>query len=125
MDLLRPISALLIKADAKDGTPATRRLLVAPPAGAAQREVAVIRITLDGCTFAEGATPLEETALAWLKFPDRAPIRVRIDRATDGSLQCSFAQPLYQADLQELSSHGHPRASRSATTRARCTFVTL
>lgn len=125
MDLLRPLPAILINADARDGKPATRRLLVAPPAGAAQREVAVTRITLEGCLFADTAIPVAETALAWLKFPDRAPIRVSVDRSGDGTLQCRFAQPLYQADLRDLISHGHPRANRSATTRARCTFVTL
>ena len=29
------------------------------------------------------------------------------------------------ADLREMVSHGHPRANRTGSTRARCTFVTL
>lgn len=125
MDILRPIFAQLINANADSGKRMGRRIMVVAPAGASQVNVSVTRITGEGCIFAPDADLPEEESVAWLKFPDRAPIRVRICRASDGAPACQFAQPLYPADLESLRSHGQPRANRAAISRARCTFVTL
>ena len=125
MDILRPISAVLIDANAENGKRTGRRIMVIAPTNAPQTNVSVIRITSEGCIFASDVNLPEEESVAWLKFPDRAPVRVRICRANDGAPACQFAQPLYLADLESLRSHGQPRGNRAAISRARCTFVTL
>jgi hypothetical protein len=124
MDLLRPVSALLISMEpAADRNPRRRLFVTRPGAAAVETPVRVTRISVHGC-FVADLEPLSSlSAQTWLKFPGKEPVRMIAEPAPGGGLTCSFAQPLYPAEIEALIAHGAHEFRRCERPRPRCTLL--
>src|SRR3954469_829192 len=122
MEVLRPISALLISTGGTPDARSPRRLVIAPPSGATEIEVRITQLSTTKCVAAKLDGKFADGEAAWLKLPGRPPIRIIAHPAEDGALVCSFAQPLYPSEVETLlrSEQARPRVSQI---RPRCTFL--
>jgi hypothetical protein len=124
MDLMRPISALLISMEPAEGRNPRRRLFMTHPATAAiETPVRITRISVRGCVVADLEALPSPSAQTWLKLPGREPVRILAEPAPGGGLACSFAQMLYPAELEALVAHGTHEFRRCERPRPRCTLL--
>ena len=124
MDLLRPVSALLISMEPGAGCHSRRRLFVTQPAGTAtETPVRITKISTQGCFIADIDDLPNPSAQTWLKLPGKEPIRVLAEPEPGQGLACSFAQPLYPVELDAMIAHGPSEFRRSGRPRPRCTLL--
>ena len=124
MDLLRPVSALLISMEpAADRNPRRRLFVTHPGPAAVETPVRVTRISVQGCFVADLEALPSLSAQTWLKFPGKEPVRMIAEPAPGGGLTCSFAQPLYPAEIEAMIAHGSHEFRRSERPRPRCTLL--
>jgi hypothetical protein len=124
MNLLRPVSALLISMKQRaDGLPRRRLFVTGSAAAAIETPVRVTKMTIHGCFIADLEDLPNAFAQTWLKLPGKEPLRILAEPAPGGGLTCSFAQPLYPAELDALLAHGAPEFRRSERRPPRCTLL--
>ena len=122
MDLLRPISALLISAGPNGARQGRRRLLAAQSAVMNETPVRVTRMTTRGCLIADCPAAPADGARTWLKLPGREAVGIGIEPGPEGALACTFAQPLYPAELEALLAPGPPEPRWHDRPKVRCTI---
>jgi hypothetical protein len=122
MDLLRPISALLISAGPNGAREGRRRLLAGQSAVMNETPVRVTRMTTRFCLIADCPAAPADGARTWLKLPGREAIGIAIEPRPEGTLACTFAHPLYPAELESLLAPGPPELRWHDRPKARCTI---
>jgi hypothetical protein len=124
MDLLRPVSALLISMEPADDRNPRRRLFVTHSAAAAiETPVRVTRISIHGCFVADLEALPSPSAQTWLKLPGKEPVRILAEPESGGGFTCSFVQALYPAEIEAIITHGTFEYRRSERPKPRCTFL--
>ena len=117
MELLRQISALLISAAPNGAGQGRRRLLAGQPGAMNETPVHVIRMTTRGCLIADCPAAPADGAQTWLKLPGREAIGITIEPGPEGALACTFAHPLYPAELEALLAPGRPSCDGTTAPR--------
>jgi hypothetical protein len=124
MDLLRPVSALLISMEsAADRNPRRRLFVTGSGPAAVETPVRITRISVHGCFIADLEALPSPSEQSWLKFPGKEPTRILAEPAPGGGLTCRFPQPLYPAEIDTLIAHGTHESRRSERPRPRCTLL--
>jgi hypothetical protein len=122
MELLRPISALLISAAPNGARQGRRRLLASHSAVMTETPVLVTHMTTRGCLIADCPAAPADGAQTWLKLPGKEAIGIGTEPGPDGAMACAFAHPLYPAELEALLAPGPPELRWHDRPKARCTI---
>jgi len=122
MELLRPVSALLISTAPNGAGEGRRRLLVGQSGAMVETPVQVSRITTRCCLIADCPAAPADGAQTWLKLPGREAIAIAIEPGPEGALACTFFHPLYPAELEALLAPVPPEPRWHDRPKARCTI---
>jgi hypothetical protein len=123
MEILRPLSGVLISIEPGAHAPFRRRLVLGQDTvGAIERAVRITQLSCSECLILDCEELPAETAQAWLKLPGRESIRVVVTPASEGALACAFVQPLYPSELKALLAY-RPQVQQSRRPRPRCTLL--